>query len=131
MGFLKRLFMGSLALLFATTAVATIFATTGSSPTGIVIDAAGNLYVANALSDNVSKITPDGTSTILGATGPCTHNIAIDPEGYIYTTNYCSDNVSKFAKAVAPPTPVPALPFFGLLLLGGLMGLFGLRQLRA
>ena len=31
---------------------------------------------------------------------------------------------------IAPPTPVPTLPFFGLLLLGGLMGLFGLRQLR-
>ena len=28
-------------------------------------------------------------------------------------------------------TPVPALPFFGLLTLGGLLGLFGLRKLRS
>ena len=30
----------------------------------------------------------------------------------------------------APPTPVPALPLFGLLTLGGLLGLFGLRKLK-
>jgi hypothetical protein len=31
----------------------------------------------------------------------------------------------------APPIPTPTLPFFGLLLLGGLMGIFGLRRLRS
>ena len=30
-----------------------------------------------------------------------------------------------------PATPVPTLPFFGLLALGGLLGLFGVRQLKA
>ena len=31
---------------------------------------------------------------------------------------------------VAPATPVPTLPLFGLLTLGGLLGLFGLRKLK-
>ncbi len=33
--------------------------------------------------------------------------------------------------AAAPATPVPTLPVFGLLALGGLLGLFGVRQLKA
>ena len=34
------------------------------------------------------------------------------------------------ATAAVPATPVPAIPFYGLLLLGGLLGLFGLRELK-
>ncbi|NVK53355.1 MAG: Ig-like domain-containing protein, partial [Flavobacteriaceae bacterium] len=38
-----------------------------NNPTGIEIDASGNLYVANQISNTIRKITPDGTvSTITG-----------------------------------------------------------------
>lgn len=41
----------------------TILGTTGRGPKAIVLDAAGNIYTANADSDNVSKILPAGGST--------------------------------------------------------------------
>ena len=66
---LTNIFVGSVALMFAMTATADILGTTGSNPRAIAIDAAGNVYTANYGSNNVSKITPDGTSSILAATG--------------------------------------------------------------
>jgi hypothetical protein len=68
---------------------------TGSGPYGITIDSVGNIYTSNGDSNNVSKITPDGTSTILGATGGRPVGITIDSAGNIYTANLESDNVSK------------------------------------
>ena len=67
----------------------------GSYPVAIAIDSAGNLYTANSGSDNVSKITPDGTSTVLGTTGTNPWAIALDPAGNVYTANLGSRNVSK------------------------------------
>ena len=46
-----------------------ILGTTGSAPRSIKTDSLGNIYTANLSSDNVTKITPTGTSTILGTTG--------------------------------------------------------------
>ena len=73
----------------------TIFGATGSDPRGIALDAVGNVYTANLNSDNVSKITPDGTSTILGATGDAPFSIVLDAAGNVYIANNGSDNVSK------------------------------------
>jgi len=72
-----------------------IFGTTGTTPLGITIDSAGNIYTANANSNNVSKITPLGVSTILGTTGTTPIRITIDSAGNIYTANQTSNNVSK------------------------------------
>ena len=69
--------------------------TTGGSPHGITVDSAGNIYTANSTSDNVSKITPAGTSTILGATGRKPYEVAVDSAGNVYTSNELSNNVSK------------------------------------
>ncbi len=40
------------------------------------------------------------------------------------------DDLTFSTSSSVPPTPVPALPLFGLLTLGGLVGLFGLRKLK-
>jgi streptogramin lyase len=68
---------------------------TGEVPIGITIDGDGNIYTANAVSNDVSKITPDGISTILGTTEQRPLGITIDAEGNIYTVNQNSNNVSK------------------------------------
>ena len=76
-------------------ATSTIIGTTGNNPFGITIDSAGNIYVSNGGSNNVSKITPAGVSSILGTTGSAPRGIAIDSDGNIYTANDSSNNVSK------------------------------------
>ncbi|WP_040481880.1 putative Ig domain-containing protein [Luminiphilus syltensis] len=40
-------------------------------------------------------------------------------------------NPDLFVSVTWTATPVPSMPFFGLLALGGLLGLFGIRQLKA
>jgi hypothetical protein len=72
-----------------------ILGTTGINPDGVVVDALGNIYTTNYGSNDVTKITPDGTSTILGTTGSYPYNITIDASGNIYTTNYGSNDVTK------------------------------------
>ena len=72
---------------------------TGSSPGGIAIDSAGNIYTANYDSNNVSKITPAGVSSILGTTDDAPYGITIDSAGNIYTANAYSCNVSKITPA--------------------------------
>jgi hypothetical protein len=73
--------------------------TTGSAPIAITIDSAGNVYTANEASNNVSKITPGGSSSILGTTGSSPYAITIDSAGNIYTANRQSNNVSKITPA--------------------------------
>jgi hypothetical protein len=82
---------------FKAEATSITLGTTGSSPQGITIDGAGNIYTANGDSNNVSKITPGGVSAILGTTGTQPSGITIDGAGNIYTANSYSDsnNVSK------------------------------------
>ena len=67
---LTNIFIGSVALMFAMTATADILGITGTSPEGIALDADGNVYTANSSSNDVWKITPDGTSSILAAATP-------------------------------------------------------------
>ncbi|MEI7625948.1 MAG: hypothetical protein WCK06_07330, partial [Actinomycetota bacterium] len=66
-------------------AISGILGTTGTSPRAITVDSAGNIYTANTGSNNVSKITPGGTSTILGTTGSNPIGITVDSAGNIYT----------------------------------------------
>lgn len=77
----------------------TTFATTDSFPDAITIDAAGNLYVTNGVSNTVTKITSAGTSTRLGTTGIKPIGIVMNAAGNFYITNYGSDNVTKITPA--------------------------------
>ena len=130
-----KLLVGSVALLFVITANATILGTTGSSPIGIAIDADGNVYTANTNSNDVSKITPDGTSTIFGTTGDSPQFLVLDADSNVYITNRGSDNVSKItpaapAPATATATAVPTSPLWLLGIMAGLLSLVGIRKLR-
>jgi sugar lactone lactonase YvrE len=67
-----------------------------ANPWGITIDAAGNIYTSDTVSNNVIKTTPAGlSSTIFGTTGSQPVAITIDSAGNIYTANYSSNNVTK------------------------------------
>jgi len=75
-------------------APATLHGVTGSSPWGIAIDAAGNVFTANGTSD-VTKITPAGVTSTLGPTGLNPLGIAADPSGNVFTANLSDDTVTK------------------------------------
>ncbi|MFA5840766.1 MAG: peptidoglycan-binding protein [Candidatus Paceibacterota bacterium] len=88
-------------LFFSRTAFAATLTlgTTGALPFDLVVDGAGNIYTANYVASNVSKITPAGVSTVLGVTGTSPVAITIDAAGNVYTANSGSNNVSKITPA--------------------------------
>ena len=68
---------------------------TGQGASGMVIDGAGNIFVANSINNSVTKISPDGTSSTFASTGTRPVAIAIDGTGNLYTANNGSNDVSK------------------------------------
>lgn len=72
-----------------------VLGTTGSLPNGIVLDAAGNVYTANLSSNNVTKITPAGSSSTYGTTGSQPNDLVFDSAGNLFSSNQASNNVSK------------------------------------
>ena len=84
-----------------------------SLPTGVAVDAAGNVYVADMGNDQVLKLAPGAsTPTSLPFTGlKNPQNVAVDTAGNIYVTDTSNDRVLKLAPGASTPT---ALPFAGL-----------------
>lgn len=79
-----------------------ILGKTGRGPSGIAIDKDGNIYTCNGISNDVTKITPDGISSIFGKTGKKPSDIVIDNEGNIYTCNNGSNDVTKIVQDSEP-----------------------------
>ena len=67
-----------------------------SGVSGTAVDSAGNVYTANYLSSNVTKITPAGVSSTW-ATGNHPLGIKVDSAGNVYTANEADDTVTKIA----------------------------------
>jgi len=71
-----------------------------SSPTGIVADIYGNIFVAQYNDNSIVQILPDNTKKIYikdnRINGPI--GMAIDLDGTIYVANYNSNNVIKIKK---------------------------------
>lgn len=67
------------------------------SPTGIVTDKSGNVYVATFSDNTIIKITPDGKRQVFLKSslisGPI--SLAIDGIGNVYVSNYNANNVVK------------------------------------
>ena len=64
----------------------------------IAISPAGNVYVADTLSQNIREIAPDGSSIQTVATHVSAVSIAVDPAGNIYYP----DSVNNYVWRVAP-----------------------------
>jgi sugar lactone lactonase YvrE len=76
-----------------------------NAPDGLARDAAGNLYIANAGSNTVTKVTPAGAvSTFVssGLDGPA--GLAFDAAGNLYVANFQSSSISKVTRAGAVST---------------------------
>jgi sugar lactone lactonase YvrE len=105
-------------------------------PTGVTVDATGNLYVADTYNADIEKVTPSGTLSIIAGTGhsgaptpgPATGSdlghpfgVAIDSTGSIYIADTPNDMVEKvtssgtlsifagFGAQSGVPTPGPAI----------------------
>jgi uncharacterized delta-60 repeat protein len=75
------------------------FSGVGTSPSGIVVDMSGNMFVSNSGSNNVAKITPSGAISTLGSTGAQPKAMVMDSTGNVYTANSGSNDVSKITPA--------------------------------
>ena len=94
-------FMGVAVPAAASTTVTPAWASTGTKPTGIVMDSSGNLYVTNRDSNSVTKIASDGTTTTSWAsTGVRPNGIVIDSSDNIYVAN--SDSSAKSITKITP-----------------------------
>jgi len=75
--------------------VSTFFSTL-NDPAGVAFDAAGNLYVANELSNTISKVTPAGAVTTFVSSGlSYPAGLAFDAAGNLYVANEGSNTISK------------------------------------
>jgi hypothetical protein len=94
-----------------------------NEPTGIAVDFAGNLYVADSANDTIRKIAPTGVVTTLagrvGVTGSADGTgstalfnnplgVAVDGIGNLYVADSYNDTIRKGA-AAAPDTSPPRL----------------------
>ncbi len=71
----------------------------GLMPSAVAIDASGDVWTANAGSENVSKLSGDGSFIGAYKAGIMPSGIAIDASGNVWVANYFSGNVYKLSPA--------------------------------
>jgi streptogramin lyase len=83
--------------------VATTFAAFNQhvSPTGLVFDTAGNLYVSGQADDSIRKITPSGTISTFSISNLLSRpfGMAFDASGDLYVANHGNNTVVKVSPA--------------------------------
>ncbi len=82
-------------------------------PTGVAVDTAGNVYVADIGNDRVVRLAAGAsTPTPLSLTGlKNPQGVAVDTAGNVYVTDTSNNRVMRLAAGASTPTP---LPFTGL-----------------
>ncbi len=87
-------------LKFASDGSGSLFYSGGlQGPMGLAFDGAGNLYVADRYTYEISKITPDGTRSVFANTGLSqeTWGLAFDGAVNLYSANHGNNTVTKYA----------------------------------
>jgi hypothetical protein len=78
-----------------------VIATGFNAPAGLAFDRAGNLYVANFMTNSVDRIAPDGSRTQFSSgvnlRGPI--GLAVDEIGNLYVANYNNGTVARINPA--------------------------------
>jgi len=72
------------------------FASGLSNPWGMAFDSAGNLYVANVVSDTIEKITAGGVSSVFASGLNAPVGLAFDASGNLYVSNAAGNSIDKF-----------------------------------
>ncbi|HWD87002.1 MAG TPA: hypothetical protein VG367_02675 [Mucilaginibacter sp.] len=80
-----------------------------SNPSGMVVDAQGNVYISDTFNNRIRKMTPDGTVTTVAGNGTAGHvdadaadaefyapqGLAIDASGNIFVADYGNNVIRK------------------------------------
>ena len=101
-----------------------------SSPDGVAVDSAGNLYIADrdnfrirfvdATTRTITTIAGTGERGVSGDGGPATQarlawptGVAVDAAGNVYFTNILNNRIRKLTPRSTPPPPPPRPPTTG------------------
>jgi streptogramin lyase len=73
----------------------------GTNPNGIAVDQSGNVWVVNAGSNNVTKLSSAGDTLGTYSVGTSPQYVAVDQSGNVWVVNNGSNNVTKLSSAGA------------------------------
>ncbi len=79
------------------------------SPTGVVQDPAGNLFVADSLTNSITKFAADGTQTVLATGLNNPQGLILDPNGNLYVANSGGNTVLKITPSGTQTTVAAGL----------------------